>query len=94
MRRKAKLRSHSKNNNDETMSYTSKKKDLAAKGMPDPKVGKNVKSGDKKAEMGNKSKLIIDSTHDARAHSSDGKWHYSGTGERTTEEIKNLFKKK
>lgn len=34
------------------MSYTQKKKDLAAKGMPNPKVGKNVTSGDKKAELG------------------------------------------
>ena len=33
------------------MSYASKKKDLASKGMPDPKVGRNVKSGDKKAEL-------------------------------------------
>lgn len=33
------------------MSYTSKKKDLASKGMPDPKVGKNVTKGDKDAEL-------------------------------------------
>lgn len=32
-------------------SYESKKKNLAAKVMPDPKVGKNVKEGDKKAEL-------------------------------------------
>lgn len=34
------------------MSYTQKKKDLAAKGMPDPKVGKNVTKADKKAALG------------------------------------------
>lgn len=34
------------------MSYSQKKKDLAAKGMPDPKVGKNVTEGDTKAELG------------------------------------------
>lgn len=33
------------------MSYAQKKKDLASKGMPDPSVGKNVKEGDKKAEL-------------------------------------------
>lgn len=37
--------------------YDKKKKDLASKGMPNPKVGKNVTSGDRKAEMGKKPRL-------------------------------------
>jgi len=33
-------------------SYEQKKRDLASKGMPDPRVGKNVTKGDKKAALG------------------------------------------
>lgn len=33
------------------MSYSQKKKNLAAKGMPDPVVKKNVTKGDKSAEL-------------------------------------------
>lgn len=34
------------------MSYEKKKKELASKGMPNPKVGKNVTKADKDSEMG------------------------------------------
>lgn len=38
-------------------------------------------------------KLIIDSLHDAQAHSSNGKWNYTAMGPRTKKEIRDIFKK-